>query len=100
MTENRNITPADELGHIRAEMKRLKDREYELKQLIAETGQTGGTDFEVRIQKQTRRTLNRDALPPEILNDERYWKTSVTRVVRTVPVRDRADESLIDYEDS
>ena len=99
MTDRRNISPADELGHIRAELKRLKARETELKAEIAETGETSGTEFTVRIQEQTRRTLNRDALPPEILEDDRYWKISTTRIVRTVPVREEPSAELIDDDD-
>ncbi|MEM7685914.1 MAG: hypothetical protein ACFB03_20615 [Paracoccaceae bacterium] len=101
MTDRRNISPADELGHIRAEMKRLKTRETELKDQIAETGQTDGADFTARIVEQTRRSLNREALPPEILEDERYWKVSVNRVVKTVQVEsDTPTASLIDDDDS
>ncbi|MEL7466958.1 MAG: hypothetical protein AAFN27_00800 [Pseudomonadota bacterium] len=100
MTDRRNISPADELGHIRAEMKRLKAREAELKDQITETGQTEGADFTVRVVEQTRRTLNREALPPEILEDDRYWKVSISRVVKTVQVEsDTPTASLIDDDD-
>ena len=100
MTDQRNISPADELGHLRAEMKRLKERETELKTEIAESGQTSGTDFEVRITEQNRRSFDRKLLPQEIQDDERYWKTTTTRVVRTVAVREPAEDALIDDDDA
>ena len=41
------------------------------------------------------------SLPPEILEDERYWKVSVNRVVKTVQVEsDTPTASLIDDDDS
>ena len=43
--------------------------------------------------------LNREALPPEILEDDRYWKISTTRIVRTVPVREETSDPLIDDDD-
>ena len=53
-------------------------REAELKAEIAETGQTSGSDFTVRIQEQQRRTLNREALPPEAWPADRPLRVAVT----------------------
>ena len=106
MTDRRNMTPADELGHLRAEMKRLKAREAELREEILETGDATGVEFTIEIKEQERRTLDKDKLPQEILNDPYYYKTSVSRTVRTVPVEtaerrraQRTAASLIDEDD-
>lgn len=102
MTLRTNMTPADELGHIREEMKRLKAREKELRTEILETGDASGTDYTIEIREQERRTLDREKLPTEILEDPYYYKTSISQIVRTVPVETaerRAAESLIDDDD-
>ncbi|MEM0989350.1 MAG: hypothetical protein AAGK00_10750 [Pseudomonadota bacterium] len=91
---NRNIPPADELGHIREEIRRLKAREAELRQQILETGDASGTDYTVEIREQTRRTFDRTALPQPIQDDPAYWKISTTRLVKTVPLTPA--EPLID----
>lgn len=103
MTLRSNMSPADELGHIREELKRLKARETELRTEILETGDASGTDYTIQIREQERRTLDKDKLPPEILEDPYYYKTSVSQIVRTVPVDTparRAADSLIDDGDS
>lgn len=98
MTDRRNMTPADELGHIRAEIKRLKAREAELRTEILETGDASGTDYTVEIKEQQRRTFDRTALPQDIQDDPAYWKVSTAYIVRTVPAAS-ATSSLIDDED-
>lgn len=100
MADLRNMTPADELGHIREEMKRLRAREAELRTEILETGDATGSDFTVEIKEQERRTLDKDKLPREIVEDPYYYKVSVSRIVRTVPAdRTGRGDSLIDDED-
>ncbi len=100
MTDRRNITPADELGHLRAEMKRLKAREAELRQEILETGDATGADYTVEIKTQERRTFDRTRLPQDIQDDPAYWKTSTTQVVKSVPLREATPaQSLIDEDD-
>lgn len=85
--DRRNIHPADELGVIRAEIKRLKARETALRQQAIEAGTVApGAEYRVEIVEQRRRTFNKDALPDEILNDPAYWKESTTRIVKTVPL--------------
>ncbi|MFK7944217.1 MAG: hypothetical protein AB8B85_15070 [Paracoccaceae bacterium] len=103
MTHRPNMTPADELGHIREELKRLKARETELRTEILETGDATGTDYTIEIKTQERRTLDKGKLPPEILEDPYYYKTSTSQIVRTVPVETaerRAAASLIDDDDT
>ena len=83
----RNMPPADELELVRAEIKRLRAREAELRaEIVGQAdGESIGRDWRVEIVEQRRRSLDRAALPPEIARDPRYWKESVTRIVRTVP---------------
>lgn len=103
MSHPRNMTPADELGHIRDELKRLKARETELRAEILETGDASGAEYTVEIKTQERRVLDRDKLPQEILDDPYYYKTSTSQIVRTVPLETaarRAASSLIDDEDA
>ncbi|MEM6621861.1 MAG: hypothetical protein AAF674_06495 [Pseudomonadota bacterium] len=97
MTTRRNMSPADELGHIRDEIRRLKAREAELREQILETGDASGTDYAVEIREQTRRTFDRSALPQAIQDDPAYWKVTTTRLVKTV--RLTPAEPLIDEGD-
>ena len=88
--DRRNMPPADELELVRAEIKRLRAREAELRAAVLDEGGTEpGQDWRVEIVEQRRRTLDRAALPREIGNDPRYWKERVSRVVKTVSVRAR-----------
>ena len=102
MTHHPNMTPADELGHIREELKRLKARETQLRAELLQTGDASGTDFTIEIKTQERRTLDKDKLPPEILEDPYYYKVSTSQILRSVPVETaegRAADSLVDDED-
>jgi len=102
-TTGRNLPPADELAEIRAEIRRLKAREAELREALLETGGADGLNWHVTIVEQRRRTLDREALPAAILDDPRYWKDSVSRIVKTVPKEGGAPEAagpgLIDDDD-
>jgi hypothetical protein len=89
--DRRNMPPADELELVRAEIKRLRAREAELRAaVLGEGGTEPGQDWRVEIVEQRRRTLDRAALPREIGSDPRYWKERVARVVKTVSVRARS----------
>ena len=102
MTDRRNMAPADELGMLREEMKRLKAREAELRTEILETGDASGIEYTVEIKTQERRTLDKDKLPKEILDDPYYYKVSTSQTVRTIPIETaerRKAASLIDEDD-
>lgn len=99
----RNMTPADELGYIRAEIRRLKAREAELRAEILETGDASGTEYTIEIRTQERRTFDRSRLPQDIQDDPAYWKLSTSQIVKSVPVGNAALAaaiSLIDDQDS
>jgi hypothetical protein len=85
-----NMPPADELELVRAEIKRLRAREAELREQVLGEGAEPGQDWRVEVVEQRRRTLDRAALPREIAADPRYWKESVARVVKTVSVHARS----------
>ena len=103
MTDRRNISPADELGHIRDEIKRLKRREDALRaEMLASGGADPGETYRVEVVEQQRRTLDRDALPKEVLDNPAYWKITISRIVRTKPVESAAgsaSSSFIDEDD-
>jgi hypothetical protein len=99
MTNRPNMTPADELGHIREELKRLKARETELRTEILETGDASGVEYTVEIKTQERRTLDKEKLPQEILDDPYYYKISTSQIVRTVPLQAAARHTIQDLID-
>lgn len=102
MNDRRNIGPADELGLLREEMRRLKAREAELRAEILDTGDASGAQYTIEIKTQERRTLDKDKLPTEILEDPYYYKISTSQIVRTVSIETaerRAAQSLIDEDD-
>lgn len=85
-----NMAPADELELVRAELKRLRAREAALRaQVLENGGAEPGQDWRVEVVEQRRRTLDRAALPAEVAEDPRFWKETVSRVVKTVSVRAR-----------
>ncbi len=87
MTDRRNISPADELGHLRDEIKRLKAREAELRaEMLVDDRVEPGETYRVEVVEQQRRVFDRSALPPEIADDPQYWKVSTSRIVRVKPV--------------
>ncbi|WP_164661362.1 hypothetical protein [Tropicibacter sp. Alg240-R139] len=80
---------ADELGQLRAEMKVLRARVDALraKALAARAnGLVAGQQFTILVKSQTRRTLLRDKLPLDVLNDPQYWKITQTETVVTEAV--------------
>ncbi|MEM0922058.1 MAG: hypothetical protein AAGI13_03380 [Pseudomonadota bacterium] len=101
MSDRRNLLPADELGLLRAEIKRLKARETELRDQFREMGRVSpGAEYTVEVVEQRRRVFDRSLLPADILEDPRYWKEIVTQIVK-VRLRDQesASEALIDDDD-
>jgi len=82
-----NQLPADELAHIRDEIRDLRAREEELRQCFTEDCDNGhfeGCSYDVVVQLHTRRVLQKSRLPAAILNDPRYFTEKSTPVVRVV----------------
>ena len=93
---------ADALGTIREEIRALKMREAELRKAILAAPlpeAEGGAEFALRIKRGTSRRFNRDALPPDILDDPRYWTTQETVTVSTPRVGRVASDSDPEEED-
>ena len=80
---------ADALGAIREEIQALKAREAELRQAILAAPRPEaeiGAEYTVRIRRSMSRRFNRDALPPDILEDPKYWSVRETITVLTPPI--------------
>lgn len=83
------MDPVDEFARIRSEIKALEERAKALRAQFLEPGsRLRSNSHEVVIRHQTRRVFQRDLLPPEILNDPKYWVESSSAVVTVRPMRD------------
>jgi hypothetical protein len=83
----RNQLPADELGHIRDEIRALRLREAQLRQCFTDDcddGRFEGCDYDVVVQLHKRRVLNKSRLPAAILNNPRYFEEKSSPVVSVV----------------
>lgn len=84
----RNIHPAEELFEIRAEIRALKAREAELRAYFltgARVADRRGPRHEIAVTDQRRRVFARNRLPAAILEDPRYWRQKLSRVVKLLP---------------
>lgn len=78
----RNIHPADELAMIRADLRRLKERETFLRNGFLEMRlPTRGDDAVATVKIIKKRRFRRDLLPQSVLNDASLWETEVVRHV-------------------
>ncbi|WP_377509445.1 hypothetical protein [Octadecabacter sp. R77987] len=91
-----NLYPADELSQVRAQIRRLKLREDELRAGYL-SGQLNpvGLDALVEIKMQRRRRFCHDRLPPDILNNPVYWDRSETPAVVVRPKPAQATSTRI-----
>ena len=81
------LLPADELGLLRAELRRLKAREAVLRQaLLGDPLACAGRAFHATVRVQTQRVFLRDRLPPAILDDPALWTQRRTRQLLVTPV--------------
>jgi hypothetical protein len=75
----RNMHPADELAYVRRDIKRLQEREAQLRQgILNGVLPRRGAEVEIEVKPVRRRVFLRDNLPPDILNNDSYWRTEVT----------------------
>ena len=83
------ISLADELANVRAQIGALKVKEAALRaEVLEKRGQVPeGRWARVEIVTQRAWVIDRDALPEAIQADPRYWQERVTTVVKTPPVQ-------------
>ncbi len=78
----RNIHPADELAMIRADLRRLKEREAFLRKgFLTKRLPTRGADAIASVKILKQRRFRRDLLPQHVLDNADYWETEVVRHV-------------------
>ncbi len=84
----RNMHPADELAMIRADLRRLKDREAFLRKGFLEMRHdTRGVDAVATVKVLKQRRFRRDRLPPHVLDNADYWDTQIVRQVQVDEAR-------------
>jgi hypothetical protein len=82
-----NRPTADELADVRAEIRALKAREQELREVVLhDPEKCRGVSHEVVIRRQKRRVLLRDRLPAHIIQNPVFWEE---REAKYVTVRKR-----------
>lgn len=84
----RNQLPADELAHVRDEIRALRLREVALRKCFTDDCDSGlfeGCDFDVEVRMQKRCVLNQNRLPAEIRNDPQYFDIRYAPIVRVKP---------------
>lgn len=84
----RNQLPADELAHVRDEIRALRAREVALRRCFTEDCDNGlyeGCEFDVVVRMQKRCVLNQNRLPAEILDDPQYFDIRYSPTVRVKP---------------
>jgi len=83
------MNPVDEYARLKDEIKGLEARALALRDgFLQPDARLRSNQFEVVIKRQHRRSFNKDLLPPDILNNPRYWTETSNPVVtvrRLVP---------------
>lgn len=78
----RNIHPADELAMIRADLRRLKEREAFLRKgFLTKKLPMRGDEAVATVKILKQRRFRRDLLPQHVLDNADYWETQVVRHV-------------------
>ena len=84
----KNQMPADELAHVRDEIRALRAREVALRRCFTEECDSGlyeGCEFDVEVRMEKRCVLNKSRLPAEILNDPQYFDVRYSPMVQVRP---------------
>jgi hypothetical protein len=82
----------DEFAQVRATIRALEDRAAKLRAELLKPGvRLRSNQNEVVVRRSVRRTFQKDLLPPELLNSDRFW-TSCEQVI--VLVRPLHSEDL------
>jgi len=81
--------PVDELHHLRREIAKMTARADALRHHLLERGAPHRSNaYEVKITTTRRRRFQKDRLPPEILEDARFWSVSSSQTLQVVPIPD------------
>ena len=84
----RNLHPADELAMIRADLRRLKEREAVLRNgFLSLRLPTRGDDAVATVKILKEKRFLRDRLPQHVLDNADYWETKVIRHVHVDEAR-------------
>lgn len=84
----KNIHPADELAMIRADLRRLKEREAFLRKgFLTLRLPTRGEDAVASVKIVKQRRFRRDLLPKTVLDNADYWETEIVRHVHVDEAR-------------
>ena len=84
----KNIHPADELAMIRADLRRLKEREAFLRRgFLTLRLPTRGEEAVASVKIVKQRRFRRDLLPKAVLDNADYWETEVVRHVHVDDAR-------------
>lgn len=95
----RNMHPADELAMIRADLRRLKDREAFLRNgFLTMRLPTRGEEAVASVKILKQRRFRRELLPPAVLDNAEFWETQIVRQVHVddVAAADRGPQMSTD----
>lgn len=96
----RNMHPADELAMIRADLRRLKEREAFLRKGFLEMRLPPRGDEAVATVKVLKhRRLRQDRLPAHVLENADYWETQIVRHVHVDETRSVAGRRFAAFVD-
>ena len=98
------MDPVEEFAGLKARIKAMEDRAAVLRASFLRPGaRLSSNQHEVIVRRQVRQVLRKDLLPPEILDDPRYWSETVSEVVlvralenSAKPLKDNDDIVLVE----
>jgi hypothetical protein len=76
------MNPVDEYARLKDDIRRLQDRAEALRAGFRQPGaRLRSNRYEITVRRQKRRVFNKDRLPPQMLDDPRYWEERESEVV-------------------
>lgn len=83
------MDPVEHHAKLKDTIRALEDEAAALRETFLRPGaHLRSTQFEVAVRHHSRRVLQRDRLPPQILSDPKYWEETTTTVVLVRPLGD------------
>ncbi len=81
------MDPVDHYARLKQSIRALEDEAAALRDTFLRPGaRLRSNQFEVEVRHQSRRVFQRHQLPPQILNDPKYWAKTTTTVVSVRPL--------------